>query len=355
MAKSRELLGERIARHALAARPCDSALAATAVTTAVQAQDTAASKLGLRARAAGLTEAGVVHAIEHDRTIARTWLHRGTIHLVPTADLRWLVRLIGPAIARKYRTRWRQIGLGDELLDRIVCALPDILAGGPLTRAEIKAALDGRGIALDSPDPQAHSHAVVHASTTGLICRGPDRGRHSTFALIDDWVPSAPHGPSGDDALAELARRYFAAFSPATAADFAAWSGLGAGRAVALIRDELTETDVDGRPGFQLGSVDPARGLRLLPAFDNYLLGYRNRDALMPKEHYADVYEGGMIRPVVLHDGRAVGTWALQRAKGRLTVTPFHRLPRAELRGVEAEVADIARFVDRDLELHLMG
>ncbi len=248
------LLGERMARHGLADRGC--ALGGRGR----PADDgrAGAGQLGVPARASGpvapaLTDADVRRAIEVDRTIVRTWLMRGTIHLVEAADLRWLVRLIGPAIARKYRTRWRQIGLTDELLDRSVALLPELLADGPLTRHEIRAGLAARGLALDGPDPQAHTHAIVHASTTGLVCRGPDRGRHSTFVLTDDWLPGAPAGPSGDDALAELARRYFAAFSPATAADFATWSGLASRRAVELIRDELTEADVDGRPGFRLG------------------------------------------------------------------------------------------------------
>jgi winged helix DNA-binding protein len=353
MGAAEDVLGERFARQGLADRTSATPLAATALTTALQAQDAPAARLGVRARAVAPTERDVLAAIEHDRTIVRTWLMRGTIHLVPSSDLRWLVRLIGPAIARKYGTRWRQIGLSDELLARIVDALPAVLAAGPLTRHQISAALAERGVALDSPDPQAPTHAIVHASTTGLICRGPDRGRHSTFALVDDWLPGAPAGPSGDDALAELARRYFAAFSPATAADFATWSGLPAGRAVALIRDELTGADVDGRAGFRLGEVEPARGLRLLPAFDNYLVGYRHRGALLTPEQHGAVFQGGMIRPAVLLDGRVVGTWALRRARGTLTVTPFGELTRADRDALAAEAADVERFVGTPLTLEM--
>ena len=163
------------------------------------------------------------------------------------------------------------------MLERCLRALPDILADGPLDPAEIRDALAARGVTLDSPDPQAHTHAVLHASVVGLMCRAHDRGRDATFAVLDDWVPDAPDGPSGDDALAELARRYFAAFSPATAADFATWSGLAGRRAVDLIRDELSPADVDGTPGFRLGEIEPQRAVRLLPAFDNYLIGYRDR------------------------------------------------------------------------------
>jgi hypothetical protein len=347
----RALLGERIARHGFAVRPGTSPLAATALTTALQAQDNLASRLGIRARAAAVTDAEVRHAIEVERTIVRTWLMRGTIHLVDSRDLRWLARLIGPAVARKFRTRWRQLGLTDDVLNRCVELLRELLAEGPRNRHEIRTGLAARGLTLDHPDPQVHTHALVYASTTGLICRGPDRGRHSTFALLDDWLPAAPAGPSSDDALAELARRYFAAYSPATAADFAAWSGLPSGRAIELIRDELQAADVDGRPGFRLGDVAPQRAVRLLPAFDNYLVGYRDRAAILDPALHPHVYHGGIIRPTVLVDGRVVAMWALDRVNGRVTVTPFAELDGRTCRAVEAEVADIGRFLDRDLSL----
>lgn len=345
----RTLLGERIARHGLGARRTDSLVGATALTTAIQAQDPLAARLGVWARGTAVTDAEVVQAIGIQRSIVRTWLMRGTIHLVQADDLRWLVRLIGPAVARKFRTRWRQLGLTDEVLDKSVAALPELLAAGPLTRQQIRAGLAERGITLDSPDPQAHTHALVFASTVGLVCRGPDRGRHATFVLIDDWLPGAAQGPSGDEALAELARRYFAAFAPATAADFTTWSALPSARAIELIRDELDGADVDGRPGYRLGRVAPERGVRLLPAFDNYLVGYRDRAAILEPALQPRVYQGGMIRPTLLVDGQVVGTWRLERAKGRVTVVPFGDLTTRVRRAVDDEIADLARFLGSDL------
>jgi hypothetical protein len=347
----RALLGERIARHGLGRRRVDSPAAATALTTAVQAQDSLAARLGIRVRATDVTDADVIRAIETDRTIVRTWLMRGTIHLVEARDLRWMVRLIGPAVARKFRTRWRQLGLTDDVLERAINALPEVLGDGPRNRHEIRVGLDERGITLASPDPQAHTHALVYASTIGLVCRGPDRGRHATFVLIDDWLPGSAAGPAGDDARAELARRYFAAYSPATAYDFGAWSGLAHAQSVALIRDELTAVDVDGRPGFRLGEVEPERGVRLLPAFDNYLIGYKDRSAILEPELHEHVYQGGMIRPTVLVDGQVMGTWALERAKGRVTISPFAPLTAAVRRAVDAELADLSRYLDRDLDV----
>ncbi len=350
------ILGERIARNGLGPHRCDSVAGAAGLVTAVQAQDNQASRLGIRARTTGVTEADVVSAIGEQRSVVRTWLMRGTIHLVDAADLRWLVALIGPAVTRKYRTRWRAIGLADDLLDRTLDVLPQILHGAALTRHELRAALHEHGIDVDTGDPQASTHAVLHACCAGLVCRGPDRGRDSTFVLTDDWVPAAD-GPRGDAALAELARRYFRAFAPATAADFATWSGLPGATAVGLVRDELTEVDVYGRAGYRLRSADglhaavaAAGEVRLLPAFDNYLLGYRDRDAIVREPDYGRIFLGGMIRPSVLVGGRVAGHWALERARRRVGVTLFEPLGRATRRAVEREVADVARFVGLDLE-----
>ncbi len=285
-------------------------------------------------------------AIER-RDVVRTWLMRNTIHLVPAEDVRWMTALLGPMIRRRFETvRWPQLGLTPDVLQRAAGAAPEILAGRALTRHELADALRERGIALGD-DPQAATHVLVYLSTIGLTCRGTDRDKDATFALLDDWLPGAPEGPRGDDALAELARRYFAAFSPATPSDFTTWSGLPSGTAIALVRDELDEVDVHGRPGFRLGHVQPRRGLRLLAAFDNYLTGYKHRAALVSESRRAEVYVGGLIRPAVLLDGRVVGRWQLSRTAGsaRVRVELFEPLPRRAGRDLEREIDDLADFL----------
>jgi hypothetical protein len=285
---SADVLGERIARHGFADRPATTVAQAARLTTALQAQDPQAARLGVRSRAAGVTEADVVHAIDVERSVVRTSLMRATIHLVDADDANWLTALFGPAIARKFQKRWRELGLTPGLLSAAMDVLPEALAGGPRTRAQVVASLAEVGVVVDTAD-QAPTHLLLYATTLGLVCRGPDRGREPTFVLLDDWLPDAPAGPRGDDALAELARRFFQAFSPATAADFTTWSGLPSGRAVAHISDELTPVEVNGRAGFTLGHVAPQRGLRLLSAFDNYLVGYRDRELIIDPAHRPEV------------------------------------------------------------------
>jgi hypothetical protein len=334
-----------MARHGFTDRPCTTVAGAAAHTVALQAQDLAQARLGVRARSATLTEADVESALAA-RRVARTWLMRNTIHLVDADDLRWLVSLLGPMVRRRFAKRWHELGLTRGVLLRAEAVVPSVLAAGPLTRHELVTALRSRGVDVD-PSGQAPTHLAVYLSTLGLTCHA-DGDR---FALLDDWLPAAAHGPRGDDALAELARRYFRAFSPATGADFTAWSGLPSGRAVGLIREELTPVDVHGRPGFRLGVRAAGGGVRLLSAFDNYLIGYRDRRHLITDERRGEVYVGGIIRPTVVHDGRVVGRWRLDRARGRVEVRLFEAVPPAVQAAIEAEAADIARFVGRELEL----
>jgi hypothetical protein len=333
-----------MARHGFTDRPCRTVEAAAAHTLAIQAQDLGQARLGVRARSTAVSEADVTAAIA-DRAVVRTWLMRNTIHLVAADDLRWLVHLFGPMIRRRAAKRWMDLGLSPELLARAERSAPELLAQAPRTRREVADGLRERGIAV--PEDQGATHVMMFLGTTGLTCHAAgDR-----FALLDDWLPGTPAGPRGDDALAELARRYFRAFSPATAADFTAWSGLPSARAIALIRDELTPTPVHGRPGFRLGPEIDGAGVRLLSGFDNYLVGYRDRNGIIADDHRAEIYVGGIIRPTVLHDGAVVGRWRLERAAGTVAVGFFREPARAVRDRVEAELADVSRFVGRDLRV----
>jgi hypothetical protein len=341
-----DYLLERMTRQGLAQRGTGTAAQVAGTALGLQAQDAAASRLGVRARTSSPDEATVVHAVEVERSVVRTWLMRATVHLVAAEDVRWLTALFGPMIERRFGTvRWRQLGIDRQLIDKAIPLAREVLAGRQLSRHQVAAELAERGIRL-AEDPQAATHLLLALSCRGVTCRAGDRGRESTFALLEDWVPTAP-APA--DPMAELARRYFRAFGPATAADFTAWSGLPSGAAVRAIRDELTEVEFDGRRGWTLGSVEPVTGLRLLPMFDNYLLGYRDRTAILGSVPQALVYVGGIIKASVLCDGRLIGIWRLDRS-GRsgspatIRITPVGRFTRRHRDELERERADIERF-----------
>lgn len=330
----------------------------------LQAQDLPAATLGVRPRSVGLTASDVEHALFEDRTIVRTWAMRGTLHLVAADDLRWLLELLGPLFVRKSQRRYAQLGLTDDICAAAVRAMRDLLGEhGSLTRADLIDGMTRRDIPTEG---QAAYHLLGHAAFKGVICFGPGRDGQQTFVLVEDWV-GAGRTVSGDAASAELARRYLSAYGPATPHDMAAWSGLPVREARAAfesIADQLVEVEVDGATLWMLKSregwlEEPAEGdsgVLLLPAFDTFLLGYRGRDLLVPPPYAKRVNAGGgMIRPVVLVNGQAAGTWRIKRRKDSLAVLvqPFEPEAAAWLPALEDEVADVGRFLGKDATLKM--
>jgi hypothetical protein len=353
-----DFLVERMTRQGLAVRSTASAAGVAAAAVGLQAQDPGAARLGVRARTGAVDEEAVLDAVRVERSVVRTWLMRSTVHLVAAADVRWMTVLFGPMIEGRNRSRWRQLGITDPVIETAVPHVRELLGGKNLTRHEITAELAARGI-LVADDGQAPTHLLAALTARGLTCRGLDLGRDATFALIEDWVGPADDVAAADsapaDLLAELARRYFRAFGPATAADFTAWSGLASGAAIASIRDELTEVAFDGRRGWTLGAVEPTPGFRLLPMFDNYLIGYRDRTAMLDPRLHDRVYVGGIIKATVVCDGRVIGSWRLDRSRRAavLRVTPFEPFTRRQLTELEREQADIERFTARPVGLDI--
>ena len=310
--------------------------------------------------------AGTVRrALNQDRSIVRTWLMRGTLHLVAAEDLGWLLSLLGPVFAAGNETRHAQLGLDRDLKLRGVETIRRTLEDtGPLTRYELVDQLQRRGIRLD-PKSQAPIHLIQLAALQGVLCLGPDRENgEPTYVLIDDWIGQPPT-PSRAPNLGELARRYFAGYGPATAEDLASWSGLPrsqARSAVALAMPVLAELTIRGHSGFLLkGRLPRSRppapanpDVRLLPAFDTYLLGYRNRELTIPLPPLRRRLQrgGGWLHPAVIVNGRAVGAWRLAGAgpQPELRVEPFEKLSRAVQAGIEAEARDISRFLDLPLQ-----
>ena len=332
----------------------------------LQAQDTPASRLAVRARSTGLDEAAVRRACNQDRSVVRTWAMRGTLHMVAAEDAGWLVGLLGPTFLAAGRRRRLQLGLDDRLSGRALKALPAVLAGGPLSRAELVRALAAKGVKVN-PDGQAPAHLVGYAALSGLICRGPDLdGDEASYVLLEDWAGNG-RTLEGHDALAELARRYLAGHGPAAPEDLAAWSGLAVGRAKEafdLVAGELAEVELDGRrlwaPKGARAPRAPARSqgpvVRLLGRFDDYLLGWRDRELVLDPRFATRIQAGGgWIHPAVVVDGRVAGTWRSRRAGDRLEVTvePFGRLPAGARPGLDAEAADLGRFLGAEAVLGL--
>jgi hypothetical protein len=298
----------------------------------VQAQEPNAAALSIRARTEGLTVADVDRALNEDRSIVRIWAMRGTLHLVAAEDYAWLHDLLAPRWAARQQKGLDALGVPAAhrplAVETIVAALA---SNGPLTRAELCEHLERAGI--DTTGQRA-AHLPALAALEGHVCFGPRRGGKDTYALVRDWLGPRDSLPR-DRALVELSRRYMEAYAPCEPEDFAAWSGLTISDARAAWR-EIAPAPVEA----QLPPDPPL--VRLLPAFDTYLLGYRNRALAVPDEHAKQVWPGGgIIRPAVVVNGRAAATWRLQRRARRvdLDFEPFAATP-----DVAVEVADVQRF-----------
>jgi hypothetical protein len=283
---------------------------------AMQAQDVASGEWSFGVRCAGMTQADV-HQATVDRKILRTWPMRGTVHFVPPADAKWMLELTGVRSLAGAARRREQLGLTDAIVDTAVDRLRQALSGGrSLTRTECVQLLVDAGV---HTAPEHGYHLLTYASHIGVICIGPQQAKDQTFVLLSDWVPN-PNVLSRDEALATLALRYFRSHGPAPRSDFVGWTRLivsDAKRGIELAGDTLTTIDTDVGPMVtSTASLDHTTttahdDVLLLPGFDEYLLGYKDRSAMLSANRVNDIVPGGngVFKPTIVADGRVIGTW----------------------------------------------
>ena len=320
-------LARRLRAQLLSGPPVRTVEAVVERLLAVQAQDLHGARLTVRARSTGLS-ASVIDRALAERRLVVTWVNRGTLHLVRAEDYRWLHALTTPQLASGNARRLRQEEVSPAQAERGVEILEDELSAGPRTRTALRAALSAGGVPVAG---QAVPHLLFLATLRGLCVRGPMVGREQAFVLVRDWLPT--HGPVDEQAaLAELGRRYAASHAPATAEDLSKWAG------ITLTAARTAMAAVTG----QLPPAPPPPGPLLLGPFDELLMGWASRDLVLGGAAGV-ITSNGVFRPVILVDGRAVGTWS--RAGHRVSLHPFLPLDPAVRRGLQPEVDDVERFL----------
>jgi hypothetical protein len=311
---------------------------------AIQAQDylQALWAIGLRLKSA--TVADVEQAILEGKII-RTWPMRGTLHFVPPEDAKWMLKLSASRVLAKDGRRLKQLGLDEAIIERCKELFYEALKGNRrLSRSEMMELLEQAGISTEN---QRGYHILWYASQSGLICLGPMQDKQQTFVLLDEWVPNS-RDLSREESLAELTKRYFASHGPATVHDFAWWSGLTVTEARAGLEaaiPELISESIDGKE-YWMTSDAPGHtaydksGVDLLPAFDEYLIGYKDRAAVLTVEDAQKVVPGknGIFLPTIVVGGRVVGTWKRKLKKNSIDITlsPFTHLGDLDERAIEA-------------------
>ncbi|NUQ11292.1 MAG: winged helix DNA-binding domain-containing protein [Gemmatimonadaceae bacterium] len=342
----------RLARTFLTATGFTTARQVVRALGAVQAQDYEGAKWGIAQRATGLRDADLDGDFDQGRLL-RTHILRPTWHLVDPVDIRWLLALTAPHVKRTMATYDRQLGLDEPTFRQSRSALERALRDRDfLTRTEIKAVL--LRARVGPLGVQQTAHLLMRAELDGLIVSGPRRGKQFTYALLDERVLSTPL-PDRDWSLRELALRYFRTRGPATASDFSWWSGLrmpDVTRAVEASRDALDHADVRGTRYFDGGGAVPRRrpSAHLLPNYDEFFIGYRDRSAIGQRLGTVNVVTGGsaQISNVVVVNGQLVGGWrrTVRQQGVRLNLRLATSLTPAERSRVQRAVRRYEAFLD---------
>jgi hypothetical protein len=330
---------------------------------AIQAQDLPGAKWSLGLRTQGCTKADTDTALDAGEVV-RSWPLRGTLHLVAAEDIGWLLSLTGSRQIGRAASRRSALGITDSDIGRAEEAARAALTGKrALPRDRLLARIRAAGV---STDGQRGYHLIWHLAHAGTLVMGATDGRGQVFALLEDWV-KIPPALDHDEALGELARRYLRSHGPASDADLARWAGIPlsearrgraiCGAAIATIglggtTYHLDPEVLDRATG---GLHSPAPRVLLLPGFDEYLLGYGDRSAVLAPEHADRIVPGGngLFRPTIVVDGSVVGTWSRTTRAGEILVVPqlFGPLDTALLVGLADAARALGSFLGQEARL----
>lgn len=338
--------------------------AVVAALGAVQAQDYLGAKWAVAQRAGDCTDSAVEEALDRG-AILRTHVLRPTWHFVLPADIRWLLALTAPRVHALNAPYYRQTELEARVLARSDAALAKAVQGGRhLTRDEARAALLGAGIRADG---LRLALLLMHAELEAVVCSGPRRGKQFTYAALDERAP-ARGGLPPDEALVELARRYFTGHGPARAQDFAWWSGLRVADAQQAIQalGPALESRTSGKDTYWVAATTTrlrrGRGgprVHLLPSYDEYVVAYRNHAPIVAAGHAKTLsIRGGFVgAAVILVDGRVAGSWrrTLDRAGVTIHAALLPPLEAAARAALERETERYGQFLGLPVQLDVRG
>jgi len=322
---------------------------------AMQAQDYGGGLWSIGLRTKNCTQADVEKAIT-DHKIVRIWPMRGTLHFVHADDVHWMLELLAPRATAAAKTRRLALGLTDEVMDEAEAVIRKALTGGKyLRRNELMQILTDQIKGIEIGNNQA-GHIFRNFGERGIVCFGPNDGKQPTFALLDDWVPKAGLFDR-DKALRGLTCRYFTSHGPALLTDLSGWAGLtmvDVKRGVELAGNKLQTLEVGGKMYYFAADTpkDASETAFLLPGFDEYLLGYKDRSAVLEVEYSNKIVPGGngMFLPTIVLNGQVVGTWKRTTRKSTVNITllPFeHSSSLKQTVGLAAE--RYGQFVGSDV------
>jgi hypothetical protein len=321
---------------------------------ALQAQDYAGSKWSIGLRVPGCTDTMVEQAVA-DKSIVRSWSLRGTLHWMPPADVHWMVALAAPGIQAKYTTNFKREGLDKTIFKKSNSIIANALSDGQaMTRDELAAIVKKKGISVSN---HGMGYLLLYASLDGIACFGPRRDKQFTHVLLDDWIPASQR-EKPDHPLATLALRYFSSRGPATVKDFAWWAGVtltAAKKAVEAVKGQLTEVVVD-RISYLMGHDTPSSnskpGVYLLPGFDEYLMSYADRSAMIGTADAPNIKGtgNGLLSSTIILNGQVAGAWKRTVEKKQVVIETsyFHKMSQAAQQQVKATAKRYGQYLEME-------
>lgn len=277
---------------------------------AVQGQDYFGALWSIGQRMKKSVESNIEQAII-DRKIVRTWPMRGTLHFVAPKDVRWMLRYLTPRVIARTAGIYKKAGLEKKDFIKSAKVLEKVLRGGKqLTRDEMYEALERAKIQTDN---MRGLHILGHVAMEGLICFGARKGKQQTFTLLDEWLPAIKM-ITKEEALGELALRYFKSHGPATIEDFMWWAGLTKADATLglnAVKSNFISETVDQKNYWRQSSQSLPKitqsSAYLLPTYDEYGIGYKDRSAIIDDSTYKKI--GGLYTSAIIVSGKVAGVW----------------------------------------------
>lgn len=278
---------------------------------AVQAQDYEMAKWAIGIRISK-TEQEIEQAINNGEII-RTHILRPTWHFVSADDIRWMLALTAPHVKSAVASAWRSLELDEKIFKRANTIIEKALTRKQLTRAELMALLQKKGIAINA---LRSIHLMCRAELEGIVCNGPKREKQFTYALLDERVPSAKTLKK-EEALAELAKKYFNSHGYATLQDFCWWSGLTITNAkigLESIKSNLDSIKIGNQTYWVYNNssyeIKDFESIHFLPAFDEFMVSYKDRSASLDERiAKTTITSNGIFRPIIVVNGKVEGLW----------------------------------------------
>jgi hypothetical protein len=323
---------------------------------AMQAQDFAMAKWAIGVRTRNLKEEAIEESFNNGE-ILRIHILRPTWHFIASENIYWMLNLTAPHIKASTQTRLKTLELDKNTLVKSFDTIIKTLSGGKhKTREEITKQFEQQGIKIDN---HRSSHIMFQAELEGIVCSGKIKGKNQTYTLLEERI-AKPAPLSKEEALARLARQYFTSHCPASISDFVWWSGLTmkeAKLAIELVKHEFIIETIEGSAYYISNNYTeehPQDPVFLLPAFDEFLISYRNREASLDLIHNKKaVSDNGIFRPIVVENGKVTGIWSKTQKKDKtiIQITPFQSYTLSTKEKIEQSANAYAFFAGKEVEV----